>query len=137
MAHFAKIDENNVVLEVVIVGNEHMIDESTGQESEQKGIDFIKNRPELYPNSSPTDVWIQASYNGNIRNIYPPVGGIYNPDLDVFLYSKPYDSWILDEATLNWKSPIPNPNDNRTSADELPWYLWDESSQSWIAQYTF
>lgn len=75
MAHFAQLDENNVVLQVIVVHNNDLIDEN-GIEQEQLGIEFCQN---LFGG-----IWKQTSYNGNFRGSYAGIGYIYNPLLDVF-----------------------------------------------------
>jgi hypothetical protein len=106
MAHFAKI-ENNVVAQVIVIDNEN---ETNGQE-------FI--------NSLGIDgTWIQTSYNGTIRKNFAGIGYTYDENLDAFIPPKPYQSWVLDEETCTWNSPIEKPTDNA--------YAWDEQTLSWI-----
>lgn len=107
MAHFARIDENNVVTEVVVVHND----------LEHRGADFLANDLGL------GGTWIQTSYNNNIRKQFAGIGHTYNPLADVFIKPQPYPSWSLD-ASFDWQPPIPKP-----SVGE--WY-WDESSVSWV-----
>ena len=94
MAHFAKLDENNVVLEVhCINNNELMVD---GIESEAKGIEFLVNWSGGYP------YWKQTSYNGSIRKNYAAIGFFYDPQRDAFITIKHDDSYVLDEQTCQW-----------------------------------
>jgi hypothetical protein len=116
MAHFAELDENNVVLRVIVVHNNELLDEN-GNESEQKGIDFCV--------AHYGGTWIQTSYNGTIRKNYAGIGFIYDPIADVFIAPKPYPSWVLNEATCQWEIPITYPTDG---AD----YVWIEETISWI-----
>ena len=116
MAHFAQLDENNVVLQVIVVSNSDCLD-SNGQESEQAGIAFCQSL--LGGN------WKQTSYNGNIRKNYAGIGYTYDQQRDAFIPPKPYASWILNEQTCLWNSPIPYPTDGK-------YYYWDEAAQSWI-----
>ena len=116
MAHFAKLDENNIVLAVHVVVNDVIIVD--GQESEQAGIDFLTN---LYGHAS----WKQTSYNGTIRKNYAGIDYTYDVDRDAFIPPKPYTSWILDEATCQWNAPISYPTDGKV-------YGWDETTTSWI-----
>jgi hypothetical protein len=118
MAHFAKLDENNVVLEVVVVNNNELIDEN-GQETEAKGIDFLVNWSGGYTN------WKQTSYNGKFRKNYAGIGFSYDQARDAFIYPKIYNSWILNEETCKWEAPVPMPNDGKM-------YSWDEESQTWV-----
>jgi hypothetical protein len=116
MAHFAKLDENNVVLEVIVVSNR---DCSTpdGTEVESIGIAFCEC---LFGGT-----WKQTSYNGNFRKRYAGIGYTYDADLDAFIPPKPYPSWILNDETANWEAPIPMPDDGKT-------YVWDEDTLSWV-----
>lgn len=77
MAHFAQLDENNIVTGVLVVNNEKLIDES-GNESEQKGIDFLKG---LFGQDTK---WVQTSYNGNFRDKYAGIGDLYDEANDIF-----------------------------------------------------
>ena len=114
MAHFAKLDENNIVIQVVVVDNQVLLENSN--ESEQKGIDFLNT---LFGNAT----WVQTSYNGNIRKQFAGIGYTYNEANDVFIIPQPFDSWSLDE-NFDWQPPIPMPID-----DNL--YEWDEGTLSW------
>lgn len=80
MAHFAQLDENNIVINVIVVGNEKLIDEN-GFESEEKGIEFCTN---LFGGT-----WIQTSYNASIRKNYAVIGGRYDEEKDIFLGIEP------------------------------------------------
>jgi hypothetical protein len=107
MSHFAEIDENNVVLRV-LVGDNDMPNE---------GYDwFVENLG---------GTWIKTSYNGSIRKNYAGIGYTYNEELDAFIPPKPYESWILNESTCLWQSPIPQPQDGRA-------YEWNEESLLWV-----
>jgi hypothetical protein len=94
MAHFAKLDENNVVLEVHCVHNNELL--VYGVEVEAKGIAFLTIWSGGYYN------WKQTSYNGSMRKNYAGVGYTYDPDRDAFIPPQPYASWILDEQTCQW-----------------------------------
>lgn len=118
MAHFAQLDSNNVVLDVLVVGNDKLTDED-GQEQEQLGITFLQN---LFGANTR---WVQTSYNANFRHKYAGIGDTYDAARDAFIPPKPYPSWILNESTLEWEAPVPMPNDGRL-------YDWDEPSLSWV-----
>lgn len=115
MAHFAELDDNNVVLRVIVVSN---ADTSTsdGTEIESIGQAFCQR---LLGGR-----WIQTSYNGNIRKHYAGIGYTYDAALDAFIPPKPYPSWILDNNTFTWVAPVPMPTDG-------PHYTWNETTQSW------
>lgn len=117
MAHFAELDQNNIVIRVIVVSN---ADTSlNGVEDEAVGIAFCKS---LF---GPHTRWVQTSYNGSQRKRYAAVGYSYDSSLDAFIPPQPYPSWHLDPQTCNWAAPIPMPNDGA-------WYIWDESNQSWV-----
>lgn len=118
MAHFAKLNENNVVLEIHLIHNNELLD-SNGNESEAKGIAFLVQWSGGYP------YWKQTSYNGNIRKNYAGIGYTYDPVRDAFIPPKPYASWILNEQTCRWDAPTPYPNDDKR-------YSWNESTTSWV-----
>ena len=116
MAHFAELDENNVVLRVIVVGNKDIMDEN-GNESETVGIAFCHN---LLGGR-----WKQTSYNGTFRKNYAGIGYTYREDIDAFVPPQPYASWILNETTAQWEAPIPYPTDGK-------FYNWDEATTSWV-----
>jgi hypothetical protein len=117
MAHFAKLDENNVVLEVVVVNNNELLED--GFESEAKGIQFLVDLFDEYP------LWKQTSYNGSIRKNYAGVGYTYDATRDAFIPSQPFPSWVLNEDTCLWDAPTPYPTDGQR-------YNWDEATASWV-----
>jgi len=117
MAHFAKIDSNNIVQQVVVINNDILVN-FEGNEIEQLGIEFCKS---LYGQDTN---WVQTSYNGNIRFRFAGIGMIYDSVNNVFLHSKPFNSWILNETTWEWNAPIAYPSDNKT-------YAWNEENQTW------
>mgnify|MGYP000517623227 CR=1 FL=1 len=117
MAHFAQLDENNVVTQVIVVHNNELMD--NGVESEAKGIVFCQSLFGANTN------WKQTSYNKKFRANYASVGGIYDPSNDVFIGVKPEPSWVLNQNTFQWEPPIPCPNDGNA-------YVWDEATQSWV-----
>jgi hypothetical protein len=129
MASFAKIGLNSRVIEVVSVNNE-VLKDSSGIEREELGIQFLN---ELYK----WPIWKQTSYNthGGIhdnggtpfRKNHASIGYTYDEDRDAFIPKKPYNSWILNEQTCNWESPIPIPSD--ASIDKI--YQWNEQIQNW------
>ena len=121
MAHFAKLDENNVVTQVIVVDNKDITDPHTGQEDEILGIAFCKKL--LGGN------WRQTSYNNNMRVRYAGIGYSYNAGLDAFVPPQPYASWVLDNDTANWVSPLgaaPALTDAESEAGSF--YRWDEDA---------
>jgi hypothetical protein len=117
MAHFAKLDNNNIVIDVNVVNNQELLD-INGLESESKGIEFLINWSGGYTN------WIQTSFNSTFRKNFAGIGYKYDKDLDAFIPPKPFNSWILDTNNANWMPPIPRPVDGKV-------YNWDESTQTW------
>lgn len=115
MAHFAELDENNVVLRVIVVGNKDTSDAS-GVEKEYIGKAFCER---LYGGN-----WVQTSYNGNIRKNYAGIGYSYNADIDAFVPPKPHASWVLNNDTAQWEAPTPMPEDGQL-------YSWNEETTSW------
>lgn len=109
MAHFAKVDENNIVQEVLVFD---IPDDAT------PAIEL----PEGWK-------WLRTSYNNNIRKNYAGVGYTYDPVRDAFIPPKPWPSWILDETTCRWVAPVPYP-EGAMEAGIM--YRWDEESQSYI-----
>ena len=115
MAHFAKLDENNIVTEVLVVNNDVLL-KSDGTESEYKGKVFLNG---LFGNAT----WVQTSYNDNFRKQYAGIGYKYDSTNDVFIKSQPFDSWTLD-SNFDWVAPIEYPTDGRL-------YVWNESTLTW------
>ena len=113
MAHFAKLNSDNIVERVEVVSN----DVAT---TEKAGVDFLNN---FYDTN---DVWKQTSYNGNIRKNYAGVGYTYDETKDAFISPKSFNSWILNDDTCRWEAPVAYPDDG-----EL--YTWNEDTTSWDA----
>lgn len=118
MAHFAELDDNNVVLRVIVVHNNELLDGS-GAELESKGVAFCQS---LFGGN-----WKQTSYNGNLRKNFAAIGYTYDPDRDAFIAPKRYASWVLNEDTCCWEAPIPLPDDADTKM-----YGWNEDTLSWV-----
>lgn len=148
MAHFAQLDENNLVTQVIVISNQEILD-SNGNESEEIGINFCKK---LFGENTN---WKQTSYNNNFRIRYANIGDTYNEKLDAFIVPKYYDSWILNENTCEWNAPTPAPltseetelltnalvqenirNVREKNLDiwsiKIGYCEWDEENQIWI-----
>mgnify|MGYP003114399707 CR=1 FL=1 len=121
MAHFAELDENNVVIRVVVVDNSQILD-SEGNESEAIGISFLRN---FYNNNAN---WKKTSYNGNIRKNFAGIGLTYDESLDAFVWPQPFSSWILNNETVNWEAPITMPTLTADEEAAGKYYSWDESA---------
>ena len=128
MAHFAQLDENNKVINVIVVNNE-VLENKPFPESEPIGIEFCKS---LY--GADTN-WLQTSYNNNFRKRYGGIGMFYDTERDVFRqqFMENYPSWILTDEG-DWIPPIPYPADGVVNNEDPTLskiYYWDEESVSW------
>ena len=111
MAHFAKLDENNIVTQVIV--------------AEQEYIDTLSG------------TWVQTSYNtyGGVHKLggtplrknYAGIGNTYDSVRDAFIPTKPYNSWVLNETTCRWVAPVDRPDDNK-------YYEWDEDNKKWVEE---
>ena len=115
MAHYAKLNSENIVEAVIVIGNtDEMID---GVESESAGVAFCQQL-------TGHQHWKKTSYNGKIRKRYAGVGYLYREDLDAFIAPQPFPSWTLD-LDADWQPPVPIPTDGKK-------YRWDEATLSWV-----
>ena len=110
MAHFAELDENDVVLRVLVVPDNQ----------EHRGHEFLSTDLGL------GGTWVQTSYNGTIRKNYAGQDMTFDRKRDAFIAPKPFDSWLLNEETCRWESPVPYPTDDLM-------YEWDETITDWKA----
>ena len=117
MAHFAKLDENNIVLEVHVVNNDAL----DPNNEEASGIAFLTEWSGGYSN------WKQTSYNGTFRKRYAGKGNKYDPDFDVFITPSPFPSWKLNYTTFEWEAPIAKPQ----TIDGYVW-RWSEINKEWV-----
>lgn len=116
MAHFAELDENNVVLRIVVIDNKDNEDEYH-IESEEVGARFLRK--------TLGGRWVQTSYNHKIRKFFACIGGVYIPEQDIFMHPKPAEYFVFDPATEDWIPPIPAP-------DEINHYIWDFENHGWV-----
>jgi hypothetical protein len=126
MAYFAKLGTGNIIENVISINNS-VITDANGVEQEQLGVDFINK---LY---NTRDVWKQTSYNNNFRKNYAGIGYTYDQTRDAFIPPKPFNSWILNEDTCNWESPVAMPT---TELEENQYYYWNESIINWDIKTT-
>ena len=130
MAHFAQLDENNVVTQVIVVGNSDTADVN-GVESENIGVAFCQSLLGAETN------WKQTSYNGNMRGNYAGIGMKYMTGVatlgvgstDVFVPQQPHASWTISTTEARWVSPLgdaPTLTDEQRAAGS--YYAWDESA---------
>jgi hypothetical protein len=116
MAHFAQLDENNIVVQVIV------------------GVDEPHDGEAIYAETT-GKVWKKTSYNtlGGVHTLggtplrknYAGIGYTYDPDRDAFIAPQPYPSWVLDEQTCQWGAPVPMPVDDKR-------YVWDEQTCQWV-----
>ena len=111
MAHYAFLDKNNIVVEVIVGKDE---DDLT---------DVVSSWEEYYSQDRNL-VCKRTSYNGNIRKNFAGIGYLYSEELDAFVPPKPFESWILNENTGRWESPIAYPEDGL-------FYVWNEDINGW------
>lgn len=111
MAHYAYLDENNIVVAVTVGKDENELIEGL--------------HPEVYYALGTNYTVKRTSYNGNFRKQYAGIGYIYDSQADVFIAKQPYPSWTLD-SNYDWQPPIPYPNDGLM-------YVWNETDQDWEA----
>jgi len=103
MAHFAKIDSNNIVTQVIVAEQDFI-------NSGAVGDSFL---------------WVQTSYNNNFRKNFASIGDTYDKAKDAFIAPKPYPSWTLVEATCQWTAPSAMPDDGKI-------YTWNEDTTAWV-----
>ena len=103
MSHFAKINSNNIVTEVIV--------------SEKNFINSGKVGDEF--------LWLQTSYNDNFRKNFAGIGYAYDSTRNAFIPPQPYPSWTLDEDTCQWEAPVVIPDDNKN-------YNWNEATTNWV-----
>ena len=129
MASFAKIELNGEVVEVQSLNNDVLINPATGNEEEERGVNFLKTL-----HNQPTSIWKQTSYNTQrgqhildgtpFRKNHAGIGYTYDESRDAFIPPKPYPSWTLNETTCVWDPPVAFPTDDQK-------YLWNEDNQTW------
>ena len=112
MAHYAFLDENNIVTQVIVGRHEYEV------------VDGISDWEAYYGNLHGQRC-VRTSYNGNIRKNYAGIGFTYDDDRDAFIAPKPFASWILNEDTCRWEAPIPYPGDEENI------YVWNENAGDW------
>ena len=128
MAHFSQLDENNIVTQVIVVANEDTSD-SNGVEVEEIGVAFCKKL------LGADTRWVQTSYNGNFRKRYAGIGYSFSEELSAFIAPKPFDSWILNEETADWESPVgPAPELTEEEVEARSFYKWDEENLEWVLE---
>lgn len=116
MAHFAKINEENIVEQVIVVADGHCCG-GNYPTSEPCGQQYLNN-------IGLQGTWKQTSYNHNFRKRYAGIGYTYNEEYDAFVSPKPFNSWVFDENDCSWVAPKPYPTDGND-------YVWNEENLDW------
>ena len=111
MAHYAELDNNNVVTRIVVIDNAYDQTEAMGQ---------------IYCKALfKSKYWKKTSYNATIRKNFAVIGGTYDEIRDAFISPKPFPSWVFNETTCRWTAPVAIP-------DNLKNYTWDEITTNWV-----
>ena len=129
MAHFAQLDDNNVVTQVIVVSNDDTSD-SNGVETESIGVAFCQKLLGAETN------WKQTSYNSNMRGNYAGIGYTYMENVatlgvgstDIFISQQPYASWTISTSAAQWEAPITQPTLTDDQREAGSYYTWDESA---------
>jgi len=121
MAHFAQLDDNNIVVRVDVVDNNDCVDLSQ-TEQEGIGVTFLKS---IHGGNTH---WKQTSYNKTFRKKFAAIGDTYDEIKDAFVSAKPFASWTYNEETGDWQPPTPLPED--FDVYDNP-YRWNESTKVW------
>lgn len=121
MAHFAQIDDQNIVTKVIVIEQEEVDTGNWGDPASWIQTSYNTRGGVYYtPNTNTPDPDQSKAFRKN----YAGIGYTFDAILNAFIPPKPYPSWVLDESTCYWQPPIPMPNDGE--------YRWDEPSQSWV-----
>ena len=118
MAHFAELDENNVVLRVIVIDNDDVA--NNGGDQSVAAENFVKT---IVPFSENGKSWKQTSYNNNFRKQYAGIGYTYDKTKDKFIAPQRFPSWVLDDND-DWQPPTAMPDDGKE-------YTWDEENKDW------
>jgi hypothetical protein len=113
MAHYAFLNSNNTVTEVIVGIDETELIEGL--------------HPEIWYGNFRNQTCKRTSYNGNIRKNYAGIGYTYDPERDAFIAPKPYTKWVLNEETCIWEAPTPYPTDDKH-------YVWNDNRGEWEEQ---
>ena len=116
MAHFAELDQNNIVLRVIVVANE-ALEYKEFPDSESHAMEY------LHQWFGSNTVWKQTSYNNRFRGNFAGIGMKYYTEYDLFMPSSPYPSWIINPTSANWESPVAKPDCKQ--------YKWNEETVGW------
>ena len=113
MAHYAFLDSNNIVTEII-----------TGID-ETELIEGL--HPEIWYGNFRNQTCKRTSYNGNIRKNYAGIGYTYDQERDAFIAPKPFSKWVINETTCQWEAPVAHPTDDKK-------YVWNDNRGEWEEQ---
>ena len=126
MAHFAQLDENNDVVDVINLDTMEMVSRDTNAEVESMGLIKLQS---MFGSDTK---WVQTHYGSSIRSKFASIGDKYDESKDCFISPKPYPSWTFSDTTLNWEAPETKPDDIVDENGEiLNSYTWNESENKW------
>jgi len=115
MAHFAELDQNNIVLRVVVIND-----------------DYAEDGENWCNNFFGGGVWKQTSYNAIIRKHYAGIGYSYDETLDAFIEPQPYTSWSLNNTTCEWEAPVEYPQvETDVEGNPMEFYSWNNDISNW------
>ena len=130
MAHFAQLDDNNIVINAIVINNDDIIDSTTGKQVESIGVAVCQKL------MGATTNWKQTSYNNNMRGNYAGVGMTYMSGVrtlgvastDIFISQQPYPSWSIGVGTARWYAPIDRPVLTADEEAVNKFYTWNEDA---------
>jgi hypothetical protein len=123
MAHYAFLNLNNIVTEVITGVDENI----TQTDLDGTLVGGSSEAWETFYSNFRGQVCKRTSYNGNYRKNYAGIGYTYDPERDAFIAPKPFNKWILNEDTCQWEAPIPYPTDGLI-------YVWNDNRTEWEEQ---
>jgi hypothetical protein len=121
MAHFAQLDTDNKVIQVIIISND-VTHNKDNVEQEELGIAFCQS---LFGEDTK---WVQTSFNSNTRKKFAGINDFYDAQIDAFIPYQPYPSWTFDNTEWHWKAPTLYPTDNGKA------HNWNEETLSWVEE---
>ena len=121
MAHFAKVDSDNIVTRVIVISKENIDSGNWGSPSSWIQTSYNTHGGKHYDQEGVEDSGVALRYN------YAGAGYTYDTDKDAFIAPKPYPSWTLVEATCQWEAPVAYPDDDKR-------YTWDEDTTNWVEE---
>lgn len=128
MALFARLDENNLIENVIVVAD-HDVEANGGHKSET-AAQWVANK---FGKNYPNKIWVEGSEDGSFRNHIPTKGGTYDPVEDRFRNVKYFPSWVWNSSTADWESPIGKKPTEDQWPEKAAWVFWSEPKATWIA----